>query len=293
MNNPTSSNAVGKPHENTEATQDQLASNYQAQGFIFPVDVLSNAEAAVLLEDYEAAERELAGNEDKLEMLRIYPDRLLPSFDALIRHPSILEKVSQILGPDLMVWSASIFNKAPNSEHVVSWHQDLTYWGLDSDDEVTVWVALTPVTEQSGCMFFVPGSHKQRAVEHVDTFAENNLLSRGQEIAVDVADGDGVPVELKPGQASFHHGHLFHSSGQNKTAVRRFAPAIRYIKASVKQAGGEKTLVAHVHGEDTFGHYDIAGTPQGRLLDSDFERCQKDAIVRRNILYAGAKQMPT
>ena len=276
--------------EATNTSSKPLARLYDEQGFVFPVDILSEEDAGSLLADLEAAEQELAGDATKLALLNAYPDRVLPSFDALIRHPVILEHVTHILGPDLMVWSASIFDKAANSEKIVSWHQDLTYWGLDSADELTVWVALSPVTEASGCMFFVPGSHKQQAVPHVDTFAENNLLSRGQEIAVDVADGDGVAVELRPGQASIHHGHLFHSSGPNTTSLRRAAPAIRYIKASVKQAGGEIPLVAHVHGNDNYGHYQIAGTPKARLLEEDFQRCAKDAQIRRKILYAGAQQ---
>ncbi len=275
---------------NSDASKQSVASLYREQGFLFPVDVLSEAEAKELLDDLEAAEQELAGDEEKLSILKAYPDRVLPSFDKLTRNPIILDHVTRILGPDLMVWSASIFDKSARSEKIVSWHQDLTYWGLDTDDEVTVWVALSPVTQASGCMYFVPGSHKEKAVPHKDTFAENNLLSRGQEITVDVAEGEGIPVELRPGQASFHHGHLFHSSGPNHTDKRRTAPAIRFIKASVKQAGGEKPLVSHVHGTDEFGHYDIADTPHGRLLQSDFERCKKDAEVRRKILYAGAEK---
>jgi len=271
------------------ANSSAVAENFADRGFLFPIDVLTDAEAATLLADYEQAERELAGDDDKLAILKNYPDRVLPAFDKLIRHPTILDHVTKILGPDLMVWGASIFDKSPNSEKIVSWHQDLTYWGMDSDDELTVWVALSPVTEASGCMFFVPGSHKLNAVEHVDTFDENNLLTRGQEIAVEVKDGEGVPVELNPGQASLHHGHLFHSSGPNTTAMRRTAPAIRYIKSSVKQAGGQKPLVAHVSGEDKYGHYEIADAPAGRLLDADIERCQKDSKMRREFLYAGAE----
>lgn len=276
--------------KNLDSVQSSVKSKYSEQGFLYPVDVLSEADAAELLDDLESAEKELAGDDEKLGILSSYPDRVLPSFDKLTRHPVIIEHVKKILGPDLMVWSASLFDKAPHSQKIVSWHQDLTYWGLDSDDEVTVWVALSPVTKESGCMYFVPGSHKKKAVEHVDTFADNNLLSRGQEIAVEVSEGEGVAVELKPGQASLHHGHLFHSSGPNQTGLRRTAPAIRYIKASVKQSGGEKPLVAHVSGSDPYGNYDIAGTPAGRLLEQDFERCKKDSLIRRNILYMGAEQ---
>ena len=56
----------------------------------------------------------------------------------------------------------------------------------ETDHEVTAWLALSPATEASGCMRFVPVSHKQAIVAHTDTFAADNLLSSGQEIAVEV-----------------------------------------------------------------------------------------------------------
>lgn len=266
-----------------------LANTYQDQGFIFPVDIVSEKDAAELLNDLEAAEETLKDDPERLALLHSYPDRVLPSFDNLIRHPEILSRVSQILGPDLHVWSATLFDKSANSTNFVSWHQDLTYWGLDDAEEVTAWVALSPTNIASGCMYFVPGSHKQHLVEHVDTFAENNLLTRGQEIAVEVNEGDGVAVELKPGQASLHHGHLFHSSGPNTTQQRRTGAAIRYIKTSMAQKSGDHALVAHVSGTDNHRHFRIAESPKGRLQDSDFELCRQDAEIKRRVLYRGAE----
>jgi len=264
-----------------------IAKAYAEDGFAFPVDIIAETEAAAVLQDLEQAEHELAGDTEKLAILKSYPDRVLPSFDRLIRNPVIIEKVSQILGPDLMVWSASLFDKAPHSTNIVSWHQDLTYWGLDDTEEVTCWIALSPTTKASGCMYFVPGSHKEHLVEHIDTFDENNLLSRGQEIAVEVDDGDGVAVELMPGQASLHHGHLFHSSGPNTTGQRRCGSAIRFIKPSMKQKSGDRTLVAHVAGNDSYGHFKVVGSPDGRLSDSDFALCREDTEIKRKVLYEG------
>ena len=134
----------------------------------------------------------------------------------------------------------SLFIKEPHSKKIVSWHQDLTYWDLDNSEETTCWVALTPVSEANGCMKFIPGSQKQRILPHTDTFAEDNMLSRGQEIAVKVDEDDAVNVELAPGQASLHHGHLFHASGPNVSGIPRVAVAIRYIKTSMKQSSGER-----------------------------------------------------
>lgn len=267
---------------------ENISKIYARDGFVFPVDVVSEAEACEVRTDLEKAEAEVADDAEKLALVRSYPDRLIPSFDRLIRNPALIAAVQPILGPDLMVWSSSLFIKEANSPKIVSWHQDLTYWGLDDLDEMTAWVALSPSNLDSGCMRFVPGSHKRQLVPHVDSFSDNNLLSRGQEIAVEVDDSHGVDVILETGQASLHHGHLFHASGPNRTDDRRIGSAIRYIKPSMKQETGDRSLVAHVSGEDHYGNFDVAGAPKGWLAEEDFELCRRDAEIKRRVLYAGA-----
>ena len=269
-------------------TLDGIGDVYTRDGFVFPIDVVSAEEAEQVRADLEAAEAELANDARRLAVLRAYPDRVLPSFDALIRNPRLIEAAAQVLGPDLMVWSSGLFIKEARSPKIVSWHQDLTYWGLDDAEETTCWVALSPATVASGCMKFVPGSHTRQLVKHVDTFDENNLLTRGQEIAVEVNEADGVDVVLATGQASMHHGHLFHASGPNTTGDRRIGAAIRYIKPSMKQRSGDRSLVALVAGEDRYGHFTIAEPPRGRLLDEDFELCFRDLEIKRRVLYEGA-----
>ena len=270
----------------TTASQ-SIRETYMHDGFVFPIDAISEKEARAVRADLEAAEVELADDPEKLMLLRSYPDRLLPSFDKLIRNPNLIESVSPILGTDLMVWSSGLFIKEANTSKVVTWHQDLNYWGLSELNEITAWVALSPANVASGCMRFVPGTHTREIVPHIDTFAENNQLSRGQEISVEVDDSDGVDVTLKPGQASLHHGHLFHSSGPNTTSDRRIGSAIRYVSTSMKQKTGDRTLVALVNGEDHYGHFTIASPPQGRLAEADFELCRRDAKIRRRLLYEG------
>ena len=266
-----------------------IVEKYDRDGFVFPISVISEDEAREIRDDFEAAEQELKDDPAKLGLLRAYPDRLLPSFDRLIRHPKLIEAASQVLGPDLMVWSAGIFSKDANSPHIVSWHQDLTYWDLDDAEEVTCWVALSVASKESGCMQFIPGSHKLRAVPHVDTYSEKNLLTRGQEVAVEVNQDEAVYVELRPGEASMHHGHLFHASDPNRSNDRRLASAIRFIRPSMKQVSGEKTLVAHVAGEDKFCNFKVGPPTVERLSESDFELAQKDADIKRRLLYQGAE----
>ena len=265
-----------------------LAQTYERDGFAFPVDVVNALEAQEIRDDLELAESELSDDPEKLMLLRSYPDRLLPSFDRLIRNTRLIDVVTPILGPNLMVWSSGLFIKEADSTKIVTWHQDLNYWGLDSVNEITAWVALSPSTIKSGCMRFVPGSHTRQIVPHTDTYDDNNLLSRGQEIAVEIDNSDGVDVILQSGQASLHHGHLFHSSGPNTTTDRRIGSAIRYISTSMKQNSGDRSLVALVSGEDHYNHFTVAGSPRGRLAEEDFDLCRCDAKIKRRVLYEGS-----
>ena len=266
-----------------------IAAAYERDGFFFPCDVTSEADAAELVADLESAEAQFAGDRTQLSLLRSYPSQLLPSFARLIRHPRLIDAVSQIIGPDVLVWSCGFFIKEPGSKSYVSWHQDLNYWGLDGDREVTAWYTLTPATIENGCMRFVPGSHRRKDVPHVDSFAKDNLLTRGQEIAVEVDEASAVNVLLRAGQASFHHGHMFHASGANTTNARRLGLAIRYIAPSMKQRSGDKLLVSHVSGKDEYGHFEVMPPPAGRLLEEDFERARRNTQMKQGILYKGVE----
>jgi hypothetical protein len=266
-----------------------LAGNYARDGFFFPYDVISESEAAALLADLQAAEAEVAADRPRLSTLRSYPSQLLPSYAALIRNPRLIDAVSQIIGPDVLVWSCGFFIKEAGSKSYVSWHQDLNYWGLDGEQEVTAWVALTPATIENGCMRFVPGSHRKKEVPHVDSFAQDNLLTRGQEIAVEVNEADAVNVVLRAGQASFHHGHMFHASGPNTTNERRLGVAIRYVAPSMKQKSGAKLLVSQVAGKDAYGHFEIMPPPAGRMLEEDFEYARRNTAMKHAIFYEGVK----
>ena len=268
-----------------DASGDTVTERYHRQGYVLPIDVISKQDAQALRNDLESAEAELATDKEKHALLMAYPDRLLPSFYQLIRHETLIDYASSILGPNLMVWSAALFIKEANSPKIVSWHQDLTYWNLNSAEETTCWVALSTASEKSGCMKFVPGSHKTQIVPHVDTYHENNLLSRGQEIAADVQEHEAITAALEAGQASMHHGHLFHSSGPNTTNDRRIGVAIRYIKPSMKQKTGDRSLVALVNGEDNYQHFNVAASPASRLCETDFDLCRKDMAIKRRILY--------
>ena len=126
------------------AALDTIADIYDRDGFVFPIDVVDPAEAEGVRADLERAEAECADDLEKLSLVRSYPGNLIPSFDKLMRNSNLIAGVTPVLGSDLMVWSSGLFIKEANTSKIVSWHQDLTYWGLDDVEEMTAWVAWSP-----------------------------------------------------------------------------------------------------------------------------------------------------
>lgn len=264
---------------------DRQVEDYRRDGVHFPVDVFAPAEAAELMRRFEAAEADHGGRLPGRVNQKVH--LLYPWLNAVVRDARILDAVEDLHGPDLLCWSASFFSKDAHDPSFVSWHQDATYWGLSSPDVVTAWVAFTPSTLQSGCMKVVPGTHR-RQVEHVDTFAEGNLLSRGQELQVAVRDEETVPVVLRPGQMSLHHVLIFHGSDANAADHRRIGLAIRYIPTHVRQTKGPRESATLVRGRDTYGHFDLEPAPEGDMHPAAVARHAEIVDRQLRILYAGA-----
>ena len=257
---------------------------YREAGYHFPIDVLSPTEVAAFRSKLEAYERQ-SGGPIKGEA-RHRSHVLFTWVNDMIRHPKILDAVEDVLGPDILCWNTSFFVKEPRDPGFVSWHQDATYWGLSTPDVMTVWLAFSPANKVSGCMKFVPGSHKSQ-VKHADTFHEDNLLTRGQEIAVEVNEKDAVYAELKTGQASLHHVLLFHGSAPNQSDDRRIGLAMRFIPTHVKQAVGSRDWATLVRGVDTHRNFEPEYRPR-QDLEADalaFHKMVSEEQVK--VLYRG------
>lgn len=259
--------------------------SYRRDGIYFPIRVMDAAQAGNMLSRLERIEAEFGGRLPA--RVNQKPHLLFPWLAELVRHPGILDAVESVLGPDLLCWSAQFFAKNGGDPGYVSWHQDATYWGLSSPDVVTAWVAFTHSTVQSGCMRVVPGTqHRQFA--HKDTFAETNLLSRGQEIEVDVNESDAVDVILAPGEISLHHVLICHGSEPNRSSERRVGFAIRYISAEVYQTSGVLESATLVRGSDALNHFEHELPPQADMHPDAVARHARIVDRQLKVLYAGA-----
>jgi non-haem Fe2+, alpha-ketoglutarate-dependent halogenase len=268
----------------------QEVQEFSERGYYFPKRVLTSSEAAAYRTRLETFERSQGG--PLSGALRNKPHLLFTWIDELVRHPTILDAVAAILGPNLLVWSSSFFTKEAHDPAFVSWHQDSTYWGLSSPDVVTAWVGFTDSDVSNGCMQVIPGSHLKDQLPHKDTFAENNLLTRGQEVQVDVNPNDAVDVIVRAGEMSLHHVRLVHGSPPNPSNDRRIGYAIRYVPTYVHQTAGERDSAMLVRGIDTYKHFDPEPRPKVDFgaQEQAFHSAANEESMR--IFYRGTDKAP-
>jgi len=268
-------------------TKEQIE-QYHDQGFISPIRVISEQEALSIKNELEQVEAEFpeeinAENRNNLHLSFAFLDKLA-------HNKIIVDAIEDLIGPNISLWASVMFIKEPSSKHYVSWHQDATYMGLDSMNFPTPWIALSPSNKETGCMTMISGSHKLKIQEHEDTFAENNILTRGQVIQ-NVDESMAVDLILEPGEMSIHHGAVIHGSQPNKGSQRRIGFSLQsYMPNDVSQVVG-RNIWTHVRGQKR-------EDKDGLMLDRPRFNMDPTTVAQRklandnlsSILYKGSKE---
>ncbi len=268
-------------------TSDQLR-QYEEEGYIAPIDVLSREEANEVKEEIELIEKKWP---DELEGLgRNYVHLISPVFDKVCNNPKILDAVESLIGKNILICGTTLFIKNPNEKGFVSFHQDAKYIGLEPHNWVTAWVAITDANEENGCMRMWSGSHKNDLQYHNQKFDENNLLTRGQTVE-NVPMNETKPVILKAGQISLHHPKVVHGSGLNKSNDRRIGFVIQsYIGTNVEQILG-KMYVQQARGSDTFKYHDHVARASELMNQKGIKIRKKANEELSKIFYSGAQKI--
>jgi hypothetical protein len=232
---------------------------YESDGYVCPVGAFSSERAQAWSDRLEAFEQ---GEGRKMTRGHNFkPHLLLPWVDEIVRASEVLDAVEDLIGPDIRVFHLSVWPKDPGSGTYVSWHQDATYFALEPACHVTAWVALTNAPVEAGCMEVVPGSHKLGQLPHAELQDPENLLSRGQSLAVDVEQSRTRFMPVKAGQFSLHHTHLVHNSRPNRSPYRRVGLGISYIPTWARCTSPNRVTAMLVRGEDRYGNFDDERRP--------------------------------
>jgi ectoine hydroxylase-related dioxygenase (phytanoyl-CoA dioxygenase family) len=201
-----------------------------------------------------------------------------PAFMDLARDPAILDRVTDLIGPDILLWGCHVFCKPAGDGLETPWHQDGHYWPIRPLATCTVWVALDPSTKENGCLRVIPGSHRDKVTwSHLREDREDLVLT--QRTAPDCFDpGTAVDIELEPGQMSMHDVFTIHGANANVSPLRRTGVALRYMPGTsvlerhLDPTGSGTGIPVHwatrplwrLRGRDRTGRNDfVAGHPPG------------------------------
>ena len=169
--------------------------------------------------------------------------RLRAGFHDVLWHPAIMNAASQLLGGAVRFWHDQLFCKPAKHGGVVAWHQDYSYWTRTQPmAHLTCWIGLDDSNNDNGCLQYIPGSHQWDLLPRTELAGEmegiRNVLSREQWEAFQ----EPVAIEMKAGEASFHHPLMLHGSFANRTDSPRRALVLNFVRDGVRSDSDEPLL---------------------------------------------------
>lgn len=236
-------------------TDDQLA-RFERDGYVSGVRLLDESQVTRLREElheltnpnhpannlfYEFHSNESA-DQSRVLFHALGAWRIAAGFHDLLWNPAFTMPASQLLGGAVRFWHDQLFCKPAQHGGVVAWHQDYSYWTRTRPmAHLTCWIALDDATRDNGCLQYVPGSHRWPLLPVTglagDMDAIQTVLNEEQRAAF-----KPVAIELKRGEAAFHHPLMVHGSYENRTDGPRRAAVVNVFRDGVCSAAGEPLL---------------------------------------------------
>lgn len=235
----------------TRLSNEQKA-QWQEQGFLVLREVYSPEESktlAVLAEDLALGRRPFPQKHIELNakvsagvvqaeglaaMHKIHHPHLFNAdFLARVRDPRVVDVVEELLGPDLLGIPSLFIFKPPRIGMGFPWHQDKAFFDqiFVTDTTVATSQAVDPSTVENGCLWVIPGSHREGVWQHDE---QEEIHQSEYRQARDVDEGRAVPVEMDPGDVLFFQGYLLHKSTQNQSANFRRCYVAHYLSARAR-----------------------------------------------------------
>jgi ectoine hydroxylase-related dioxygenase (phytanoyl-CoA dioxygenase family) len=128
--------------------------------------------------------------------------------------------VKQLLGPEAEAGVAHAIFKPARYGAMTPWHQDEAYWEPSLNyTSLSIWMPLQDVKVETGCMQFIPGSHKQEIIPHHSV----NNDPRIHALVCEADDSKAVACPLSMGGCTLHDSRTLHFAGANVSEVDRRA----------------------------------------------------------------------
>jgi ectoine hydroxylase-related dioxygenase (phytanoyl-CoA dioxygenase family) len=169
--------------------------------------------------------------------------RIKPGFHDLLWHPAFTVPAAQLLGGPVRFWHDQLFCKPARHGGVVAWHQDYSYWTRTTPmQHLTCWIGLDDATRDNGCLHYLPGSHQWPLLPITGLAGDMEAIAAvlsPQEMA---KFEHPAAIELKKGEASFHHPLMVHGSFANATDRPRRATVINAFRDGTRSASNQPPL---------------------------------------------------
>lgn len=223
--------------------------HYQEHGYIIVRDLFTPQEVREMLAECDAIHRgdygELYGGAFQVEPEFAEAAKKDPEIAKLARKITfvversivfrkyllkqrVVDILSDILGPDLLLFRDILMMKPAKVGSKMPWHQDSNYWPIRPTDLCSAWTALDEATIENGCMRVVPGTHKLDLIESKQK-GSSFLLDEQVDLS------KAVDVPLKPGSSLVFHSRLLHGSEPNRSDKSRRAFITSFMSAQYKQ----------------------------------------------------------
>jgi ectoine hydroxylase-related dioxygenase (phytanoyl-CoA dioxygenase family) len=264
-----------QPHHRLDQTQ---VDRYMDEGYlIYPEKIFPNEKFERLKSHFEAKLAALPEGE-RPEAMDV-PHFTDPALFEWLFADELLDLIEPIIGPDIALFASHFICKPKGDGRKVPWHEDSFYWKgmLDQMEVVTVWLAIDPSTEENGCMFVKPETHRlgRKGFSSYEPVDENLNVFTTEIVDPDRKPFREVPVILEANHASLHDGRLMHGSAANTSDQRRCGYTMRYINSGCRLDAETRKWhqVYLARGQDRGNQEQNYGDPT--VADHDFMKQRK------------------
>ena len=242
--------------------------HFQSQGYLAGLDVFSIEQCEKFRTRTEEFEHRYP--EDVSWALDIKCNLLFDWVYELSTFPLLLDIVSDLIGPDVLLTNSIFRIKEPFSSTHYGWHQDAARIEVNPAF-VIVYISISDATTENGCLRVVPGSNQQIEPFHLTGYAERQVARVNK-----VDEANAIDMVLDQGQVGIFNCNTIHGSGSNNSKDRRFALVNDYTPAAAQQSigTGSGQLVRGSNSKKLWGE---EPKPQGSFT-------QGNIIGRRKIL---------
>lgn len=208
---------------------------YREEGYLYlPAVVNAETVAALQNEVYEVMAaaghsrddlRQTSGAKGKLVQSGQYLRH--STLDSYLNSPQLLALACQLMEGESSLYGRFTAVKSGGGGGTFHFHQDNQYTRFDGPG-INLWMALSPMSPENGCLMVVPRSHLEGTLDGVQ--------SPDGDVHRTVADDPTrfLPIRMAAGDVIAFSRLTLHGSGPNNTAEPRLAYAVQYHRDDVK-----------------------------------------------------------